>query len=83
MIYIQFVNYIPISYLNYIPISYLTDYLCQMAISVGPNANKLNGCRQLLRLAYLLAPVHTIFPELNMRAVVRGSLILIITAAKR
>lgn len=30
---------------------------------------------------HLLAPVHTIFPELNTRAVVRGSLILIITAA--
>ena len=32
---------------------------------------------------YLLAPVHTIFPELNISAVVRGSLILIITAANR
>lgn len=32
---------------------------------------------------YLLAPVHTIFPELNIRAVVRGSRILIITAANR
>lgn len=31
----------------------------------------------------LLAPVHTIFPELKIRAVVRGSRILIITAAKR
>lgn len=30
-----------------------------------------------------LAPVHTIFPELKMRAVVLGSRILIITAAKR
>lgn len=32
---------------------------------------------------HLLAPVHTIFPELNIRAVVRGSLIRIITAANR
>lgn len=32
---------------------------------------------------YLLAPVQTIFPELKMRAVVLGSRILIITAAKR
>ena len=32
---------------------------------------------------YLLAPVQTIFPELKMRAVVRGSLILMMTAAKR
>jgi hypothetical protein len=31
----------------------------------------------------LLAPVHTILPELNMRAVVRGERIRIITAAKR
>jgi len=31
----------------------------------------------------LLAPVHTIFPELNMSAVVRGSRILMMTAAKR
>ena len=30
-----------------------------------------------------LAPVHTIFPELKIRAVVLGSRILIITAAKR
>lgn len=30
---------------------------------------------------YLFAPVQTIFPELKMRAVVRGSLILMITAA--
>ena len=32
---------------------------------------------------HLLAPVQTIFPELKIRAVVRGSRILIITAAKR
>ena len=32
---------------------------------------------------YLLAPVQTIFPELNINAVVLGSRILIITAAKR
>lgn len=32
---------------------------------------------------YLLAPVQTIFPELKMSAVVRGSLILMITAANR
>lgn len=32
---------------------------------------------------YLLAPVHTIFPELKTRAVVRGSLIRMITAANR
>ena len=32
---------------------------------------------------HLLAPVQTIFPELNIRAVVRGSLILMITAANR
>ena len=31
----------------------------------------------------LLAPVQTILPELNMRAVVRGTLIRIINAAKR
>lgn len=31
----------------------------------------------------LLAPVQTIFPELKMRAVVLGSRILIMTAAKR
>lgn len=31
----------------------------------------------------LLAPVQTIFPLLNISAVVRGSLILIITAANR
>lgn len=31
--------------------------------------------------SYLLAPVQTIFPELNMRAVVLGSRILITTAA--
>ena len=37
--------------------------------------NKLN--------IHLLAPVHTIFPELNIRAVVLGSLILMMTAAKR
>ena len=30
-----------------------------------------------------LAPVHTIFPEEKIKAVVLGSLILIITAAKR
>lgn len=30
---------------------------------------------------YLFAPVQTIFPELKIRAVVRGSLILMITAA--
>lgn len=30
---------------------------------------------------YLLAPVQTIFPELNIKAVVLGSRILIITAA--
>ena len=33
--------------------------------------------------AHLLAPVHTIFPELKIRAVVRGSRILMMTAAKR
>lgn len=33
--------------------------------------------------AYLLAPVQTIFPELKMRAVVLGSRILMMTAAKR
>lgn len=32
---------------------------------------------------YLFAPVHTILPELNINAVVLGSLILMITAAKR
>lgn len=32
---------------------------------------------------YLFAPVQTIFPELNIRAVVLGSRILIITAANR
>lgn len=32
---------------------------------------------------YLLAPVQTIFPELKMRAVVLGSRILMMTAAKR
>ena len=32
---------------------------------------------------YLLAPVQTIFPELKIKAVVLGSLILMITAAKR
>jgi hypothetical protein len=32
---------------------------------------------------YLFAPVHTIFPELKIKAVVLGSLILIITAANR
>lgn len=31
----------------------------------------------------LLAPVHTIFPDENIKAVVLGSLILIITAANR
>lgn len=31
----------------------------------------------------LFAPVHTIFPDENMRAVVRGSRIRIITAANR
>lgn len=31
----------------------------------------------------LLAPVQTIFPELKIRAVVLGSLILMMTAAKR
>jgi hypothetical protein len=31
----------------------------------------------------LLAPVHTILPEAKIKAVVRGSLILIIAAAKR
>ena len=31
----------------------------------------------------LLAPVHTILPELNISAVVRGALILIINAANR
>ena len=34
-------------------------------------------------LSYLLAPVQTIFPELKMRAVVLGSRILMMTAAKR
>ena len=33
--------------------------------------------------ACLLAPVQTIFPELKMSAVVLGSLILMMTAAKR
>ena len=33
--------------------------------------------------ASLLAPVHTILPELNMSAVVRGDRMRIITAAKR
>ena len=37
----------------------------------------------LIQSTYLLAPVQTIFPELKMRAVVLGSLILIMTAAKR
>lgn len=34
-------------------------------------------------VSYLFAPVHTIFPELNIRAVVLGSRILMITAANR
>ena len=34
-------------------------------------------------LKYLLAPVQTILPELKIRAVVLGSRILIMTAAKR
>lgn len=34
-------------------------------------------------MTYLLAPVQTILPELNIRAVVRGSLIRMMTAAKR
>jgi len=38
---------------------------------------------EINKYIYLLAPVHTILPELNIRAVVRGSRILIITAAKR
>lgn len=33
--------------------------------------------------SHLLAPVQTIFPELKMRAVVLGSRILMMTAAKR
>lgn len=36
-----------------------------------------------LESSSLLAPVHTIFPDENIKAVVRGSLIRIITAAKR
>lgn len=34
-----------------------------------------------MKKIYLLAPVQTIFPELNIKAVVLGSRILIITAA--
>ena len=34
-------------------------------------------------VGHLFAPVHTIFPELKIRAVVRGSRILMMTAAKR
>ena len=33
------------------------------------------------RVSHLLAPVHTIFPELKTRAVVRGSLMRMMTAA--
>ena len=36
-----------------------------------------------LSYMYLFAPVQTIFPELNINAVVLGSRILIMTAAKR
>lgn len=36
-----------------------------------------------LESSSLFAPVHTIFPELKIRAVVRGSRIRIITAANR
>lgn len=35
------------------------------------------------QFSHLLAPVHTIFPELKTSAVVLGSRILIMTAAKR
>lgn len=37
--------------------------------------------RGRISLTNLFAPVHTILPELNIKAVVLGSLILIITAA--
>ena len=40
-------------------------------------------CKRFYYVLYLFAPVQTIFPELNMRAVVLGSRILIITAANR
>ena len=41
----------------------------------------IKGCATIQ--FYLFAPVHTILPELNISAVVLGSRILIITAAKR
>ena len=54
---------------------------------VGTKTSKLlinfDLCFSSNTYSYLFAPVHTIFPELNIKAVVRGSLILIITAAKR
>lgn len=53
-------------------------------------AGKPNFCTTLayflaasLDCSSLLAPVHTIFPELKINAVVRGSLILMMTAANR
>ena len=42
-----------------------------------------NNLQNIFQERYLLAPVQTIFPELNINAVVRGSRILIMTAAKR
>ena len=53
--------------------------------SLGINLHLLLKTNQshVVWLLYLLAPVQTIFPELNISAVVLGSRILIMTAAKR
>lgn len=64
---------------------------CQAALK-QPTTMGHDTHHQLLHLMYLIlemnfpnlfAPVQTIFPELKMRAVVLGSRIRIITAAKR
>lgn len=48
-----------------------------------PPPGPLQPRRGVAAGTHLLAPVHTIFPELKISAVVRGSRILMITAAKR
>ncbi len=58
-------------------ISWLKRDFCQ---NLGTKSSVLPT---LDRLRYLFAPVQTIFPELNIRAVVLGSLIRIMTAANR
>lgn len=54
---------------------------CSSEADRAARPRPLEGRKKPQNKKYLFAPVQTIFPELKMRAVVRGSLILMITAA--